>query len=190
MAEQLSQDQIYVLKDNQRFLENNDLDSFYGVMAECVNHGQGLYTDDVILEVDDIYAISKFLDNNGVIFEDYLDEIPEFFCCAPRRWLNNQTGTLWIPENMKRIGYGGFMGVPGIKTILAPSIVRIANYAFEDSDVETLILGKELRHIETWWISFADIKEIKIHTGCSPAVFDEIKEECEQRKIKFTPYNN
>lgn len=63
--------------------------------------------------------------------------------------LMDETGTLTLPDTIKKIGYGAFSGVEGLKTIIIPgSVKEIAENAFSNNKtLETVILNEGIEII-------------------------------------------
>ena len=63
--------------------------------------------------------------------------------------LVDSTGTLSLPDSVKKVGYGAFSGVEGLKTIIIPeSVTEIGDYAFSyNKTLEKVIIKGELTRI-------------------------------------------
>ena len=63
--------------------------------------------------------------------------------------LVDSTGTLSLPDSVKKVGYGAFSGVEGLKTIIIPaSVTEIGDYAFAyNQTLEKVIIEGNLTRI-------------------------------------------
>ena len=63
--------------------------------------------------------------------------------------LVDSAGTLSLPDSVKKVGYGAFSGVEGLKTIIIPeSVTEIGDYAFSyNKTLEKVIIKGELTRI-------------------------------------------
>ena len=63
--------------------------------------------------------------------------------------LVDSTGTLSLPDSVKKVGYGAFSGVEGLKTIIIPaSVTEIGDYAFSyNKTLERVIIKGNLTRI-------------------------------------------
>ena len=84
--------------------------------------------------------------------------------------LVDSNGTLALPDSIKKVGYGAFSNVEGLKTIIIPaSVTEIGDYAFSyNKSLEKVIIKGELKRIGNAAFDGANsLKEINLPDSIS-----------------------
>ena len=159
-----------IIKMYKKYLINDDIKGFYLALGR-----------DSMIDNIDRNRIGAFLEENGVEFEQYMDEIPQNFNYIPRRWCDGDT--LVIPQGIRNIGMYGLQSkdhdMRSIRVVDASYVSAIDAYAFcYPNKFRTLILGTKLIGISLDALSLSNIQRVIVPKSMDDYTKSKVRGAC------------
>ena len=136
MMDRIDERTSAIIKMYKKYLINDDIKGFYLALGR-----------DSMVDNIDRNRIGAFLEENGVEFEQYIDEIPPRFSYIPKRWI--QGDTLVIPQGIRNIGTEGLQSkekdMRSVTVVDASNVSAIDGYAFQYPNKFRTLITNNLR---------------------------------------------
>ena len=128
-----------ILDGGMEFLENNNLPEFYAYLETLVSEDE--------ISGGDIGKITMFLEECGIDTITNLDEVPYSYCDSmlafPSSIDPKGSGELRFPVHIKKIRGAAFADTGGITQVDLTGIIYIGSYAFNGSEVDSIVLSPD-----------------------------------------------